>query len=328
MAKIKCPECGRILALTIVPQDAPPENPPPEPKFGVGDKVRDRGGNLHTICKGPCWKMSYGNDNLLQWWYQTEGGCWRREKTLVRAVRDMNDKYVSPAPKPEPKPTPAAESFKPGDRVVATETADPDCQGRHGTTKHAIEGTNRAMVWVRLDGAGSVAPISCSNLRREEPKPEPKFKVGQWVEHVATGQVGRVAEIVGPPPDWDTCENGPENQPRFVVRVFRDGALKGWTGGMCGTSLRPHAPVLTDKQRWMLPGDKVRVIDIPVGPDGVPLKDGHDYPGYFVRGTTTRIYEASCDWAGSEPRGPQWTVVLGGHSVLRHNLAPVEEGGG
>lgn len=63
---------------------------PEKPRFVVGDEVLDRGDNRHTIRVGPKWKMSW-DENLEQWWYQTEDGCWRREKTLARAS------------KPEPK---------------------------------------------------------------------------------------------------------------------------------------------------------------------------------------------------------------------------------
>ena len=39
MAKIKCPECGRVVALTIVPQDAPPELEPKKFKYFISIKL-------------------------------------------------------------------------------------------------------------------------------------------------------------------------------------------------------------------------------------------------------------------------------------------------
>jgi hypothetical protein len=63
--------------------DAPPASSArPAPKFAVGDKVADRGGNVKTVkaldwCDYP-WPKP-------EWKYQTDDGSWRREHTLVLA---------------------------------------------------------------------------------------------------------------------------------------------------------------------------------------------------------------------------------------------------
>ena len=222
---LKCPQCDNTDGVRCVvcghywtahTMNAPPT---PEPKFKMGDKVFDRGDNRHTICKGPYWKTHY-DDNLYQWWYQTEDGCWRREKTLA--------------------------------------------------------------------------------LAPPEPLPEPKFKIGQCVE-TPQGMVGRIVEY----------------------RLFRAGIYQmlvrysdSHTLWLREVDLKPHAPVLTDKQRRMLPGDKVRRCKVMVNVQGVPVLQHHQ-----VGTEEIQLIRLICNQPAAQMVAKAWGAL-----VYLWNLEPVEEG--
>jgi len=103
----------------------------------------------------------------------------------------------------------------------------------------------------------------------EPEQPEPKFVVGQVVEW-GDGSPSRVVRLTSEP-RWVGGELGWE--------------YEGWQlpGGRthvseslgCTFPLRPHTMTiadLTDEQRRMLPGDEVRVVDVPVNHGGIPDK--------------------------------------------------------
>jgi len=112
-------------------------------------------------------------------------------------------------------------------------------------------------VWIVHDG--NVAPC-CAWPESEAPyycfEPEPvptppKFQLGQWLD----------------------CGFGVG----VVVGICSDGYYSIWLAGngvasnVPESALSPHAPVLTDDQRTIQPGDTVRVIDVPVNAHGVPI---------------------------------------------------------
>jgi len=114
-----------------------------------------------------------------------------------------------------------------------------------------------------------------------EPKrPEPKFVMGQVVEWGTPKNL--VVMRITSKPDWhlkDQCWVYSVETFAGFATVYAE--IAGTDGSL---SLRPHAITiadLTDDQRRMLPGDEVRVVDLPVNHAGRPDKimSDNDFAG-------------------------------------------------
>lgn len=210
-----------------------------------------------------------------------------------------------------------------GNRVVvvmATEDGptSPVCRfaGKHGVAAKGEAG----VVWVRFDGDSSVWDISRRNLRRErederpaEPKPEPpprKFADGQCVQQPYGCSVAIITGAVF----WDG---------EWRYKVDKGQKHTGTEWNWSEHLLSPCPPPLSEAQRRLQPGDKVRVRE-----------EGWDAEGRSwmrlvqVSGLDTWMILSSClhdgciraeierkDAAGQTHRRRDWL----------HNLEPTEE---
>jgi len=158
-----------------------------------------------------------------------------------------------------------------------------------------------------------------------EPEAEQEFQVGQWVKVdppfflestcAGIGTIGEVRYAPEPPKNahW-----------RYIIRKV-DGGLVGndrpiW---IREEYITPHAPVLTDDQRRIQPGDTVRVIDVPVGRDGIPFRPCH------CNVSGREFVVQSMKMGELISGGRRWCSVEGNNCERfeLHNLELVEKGG-
>lgn len=311
MAEIRCPTCGHI----IIHADTPRWPHCCEKCQYLG---RYRGEDLWACVRSAYVHLAarYGPEG--EYSSDTSYGGKPPEESLpatLEAYRRAVAKGIITPPKPAP--TPAPEPFAPGDRVVVKDDADggDECFcGKHGVRGDMAPGTGGRMVWSCLDGKDFPVPILLRNLRREEP--ERKFKIGQWIEG-KRGEVGRVERYRFGGVVCSGMDARRIGHPYSVFVSWGGGGAKGWWPE---EDFHPHAPMLTEAQRRMLPGDEVRVIRVPVEDDGTLSATEQSHAG--TAGIVRSIWKTGMSDLPA-------VTLSGGWHIRLHNLEPVEaEGGG
>jgi len=145
--------------------------------------------------------------------------------------------------------------------------------------------------------------------------PPRKFKIGQWIEG-KRGEVGRVERYRFGGVVCSGMDARRIGHPYSVFVSWGGGGTKGWWPE---EDFHPHAPMLTEAQRRMLPGDEVRVIRVPVEDDGTLSATEQSHAG--TAGIVRSIWKTGMSDLPA-------VTLSGGWHIRLHNLEPVEEEGG